>query len=154
MKKSILLFAVIILGFTSCYQVEKPEKPEKLLTEAEMAHIILDLSIAGAAKGINKKLLEENDILPRDFVLKNHQIDSALFAQNNHYYSYDLEAFDRIYISVKDSLEVLKKIAQENSYIKVEKIKEEKVKNKLKTKFKDLKIKDSQQTDLKESLVK
>ena len=116
--------------FTSCYDVKKPDIPENLLTKEKMSHIILDLAIASAAKGVNKKLLEENSIMPEDFVFQKHQIDSITFAESNTYYSYNLKDFNLIYKKVKDSLLILKTVAQEQSYIKIDKSQEQKMKKK------------------------
>lgn len=101
-----------------------------------MSYLILDLSIAAAAKGINKQLIEQNGIMPRDFVFKKHKIDSTTFAQNNAYYSYNLKDFEAIYKKVNDSLLVLKAIAQKNSYIKIDKVKLDKQKAKTELKAK------------------
>ena len=94
-----------------------------------MAHVILDLQIAAAAKGVNKKLLEDNKIIPRDVVFKKHNIDSVLFAKNNNYYAFHLEAYNKIYGIVKDSLKSLKREAEKNNLLKVEAQKELKNQN-------------------------
>jgi hypothetical protein len=118
--KTIILLCSVIL-FTSCYDVNKPEKPKRFLTEREMTNIILDLSIMSAAKGIDKRKLEDLNILPQNYVFKKHNIDSTVFAENNTYYSYQLDVYNKIYQKVNDSLNALKKIAQEKSIIKLDK---------------------------------
>ena len=86
-----------------------------------MINILTDLSILSAAKGINKKKLEENGILPEDYIYKKHQIDSVIFVENNIYYSYDLDLYNRIYDKVKDTLTLLKKKADKNSLKRIDK---------------------------------
>lgn len=86
-----------------------------------MTNIILDLSIMSAAKGIDKRKLEDLNILPQNYVFKKHNIDSTVFAENNTYYSYQLDVYNKIYQKVNDSLNALKKIAQEKSIIKLDK---------------------------------
>lgn len=93
---------------TSCYQLEKPEQPSTLLSEQEMVNVLTQMSILSAAKGINKRKLEENGILPKDFIFKKYKIDSTVFAENNLYYSHNLESYNRIYNRVKDTLSLLK----------------------------------------------
>lgn len=116
-KSLVLICSVILL--TSCYEVNKPKKPAKFLTETEMTNILLDLSIVSAAKGIDKRKLEELNILPQNYVFKKYNIDSVTFTENNTYYSYQLDTYKRIYDKVSDSLNALKKIAQDKSLIKL-----------------------------------
>ncbi len=125
---------VLLSLFFGCYNIEKPKEPDYLLSKDEMSHIITELSIAAAAKGINKKKLDQLPILPREFIFKKHNIDSTIFANNNKYYSYDLNSYEEIYKKVRDSLIKLKKIAQDNSYKKLDKTKEQKMTNALKIK--------------------
>ena len=54
-------------------------------------------------------------------MFQKHQIDSGILAQNNTYYSYHLEKYNSIYKRVNDSLNTLKKIAQDKTLIKLEK---------------------------------
>lgn len=121
MKLNCFLLSVIFLFFTSCYDVQKPEKPDHFLDENEMTHVLVDLAIISAAKGIDKRKLEELNILPKEYVFQKHQIDSVILAQNNIYYSYHLEKYNSIYKRVNDSLNTLKKIAQDKTLIKLEK---------------------------------
>ena len=137
LKRYNLLVVVLLLVFFGCYNLEKQKKPDHLLSKDQMSHIITDLSIAAAAKGNNKKKLEELAILPREFIFKKHHIDSTIFANNNAYYSYDLNVYEEIYKEVRDSLAILKKIAQDNSYNKLDKTKDLEVKNKIKNSTKN-----------------
>ena len=92
----------------SCYGIQKPEKPENLLSKDKMVDVLVELSLVSSAKGINKRELENKGILPDAFVYKKHKIDSAQFAQSNNYYAYDIDEYSNIYQKVKDSLDALK----------------------------------------------
>src|SRR5690606_615468 len=64
-----------------------------------------DLYILNAAKGVNKKVLELNGIMPLEYVYKKHDIDSLQFAQSNTYYAYDTKVYAELVEKVKADLE-------------------------------------------------
>lgn len=103
------------------------------------------MSILSATKGINKKKLEQNGILPKAYIYKKYDIDSSVFAQNNIYYSYDLDGYNRIYDKVKDTLTLLKKAAEKKKLKKLNKksAKKKFLKNDLKLNSNQLTKKDS-----------
>lgn len=106
MKRTILiLFGLILL---SCKTDNAPVKPKNLISEDKMVEVLIDLSLLSSAKGLNKKILENNGITPDEYVYKKHKIDSLQFAESNLYYSYFIDDYDKIYLKVKDSLESLK----------------------------------------------
>ncbi|MBL7558196.1 DUF4296 domain-containing protein [Olleya sp. YSTF-M6] len=121
------------LMLVSCYDVQKPEKPDDLISEDKMVDVLVETVIMSSAKGINKRELENKGILPDSFIYKKHKIDSLQFVNSNNYYAYDIENFNQIYTRVKDSLEALRL-----HYKEVQK-KEEKSKKKLPVKNKKLK---------------
>ena len=44
----------------SCNNIEKPKKPDNLISKDRMVDVITDISLMTAAKGMNKNLLEKN----------------------------------------------------------------------------------------------
>ena len=132
-KKQQLLCLLMTLILVSCYDVQKPEKPDDLISEDKMVDVLVETVIMSSAKGINKRELENKGILPDSFIYKKHKIDSLQFVNSNNYYAYDIENFNQIYTRVKDSLEALRL-----HYKEVQK-KEEKSKKKLPVKNKKLK---------------
>ena len=48
-----------------------------------MADILIDMALLTSAKGINKKKMENNGIIPENFILEKHKIDSMQFAESN-----------------------------------------------------------------------
>ena len=102
-----LKYILLILLLISCKNntINKPRKPDNLISKDKMVAIIYDISLINSAKGVNKKLIESNGIVPEDYIYKRHDIDSLQFALSNEYYSYSLETYEGIYNSVKIKLE-------------------------------------------------
>lgn len=119
----------------SCYDIEKPEKPKDLISENQMVDVLVEISIMSSAKGINKRMLENNGITPVAYIYKKHGIDSTQFANSNNYYAHDIEVYDKIYDKVKDSLTTLrdkyKELQKEEVKKKDEKKKELRTKKEL-----------------------
>ena len=103
MKKLICIFLVLI----SCsFTIEKKEVPDNLISEEEMINILYDMSLISVSKGINKRILENNGMKPKKYILKKYDIDSLQFVTSNEYYSKDLERYLSIYEEVLNKLEV------------------------------------------------
>ncbi|WP_397364479.1 DUF4296 domain-containing protein [Olleya sp. R77988] len=138
MKKHTFIYLLAALLFVSCYGIEKPNKPDNLISEDKMVEVLVELSIMSSAKGINKRELENRGIVPDTFIYRKHKIDSIQFANSNNYYAYDIEKYSDIYARVKDSLEKLRTaFKKEDSISKAKKqkrlLKEDKPKNLKKT---------------------
>lgn len=99
---------VVFLILGSCYKVEKPNKPDKLISEDNMVIILVDMAIMSSAKGVNKSKIEKNGIVPDEYIYKKNNIDSITFALSNAYYAYDIKKYDAIYKRVKDSLTLVR----------------------------------------------
>ncbi len=108
MKARGFTYLLLLLFLSSCYDVKKPEKPEHLLTESEMVTVLVDMAIVSSAKGINKKLLEDNGIVPDEYIYEKNNIDSITFVKNNEYYAFNIKKYSEIYAKVKDSLTKLR----------------------------------------------
>lgn len=93
----ILIFGLIV----GCKGIDRPKKPKDLIAKDRMSDIMYDLYILNAAKGINKKVLEINGIMPIDYVYKKHGVDSLQFAESNTYYAYDIEVYAKLVEKVK-----------------------------------------------------
>tara|TARA_B100001939_G_scaffold319046_1_gene306929 strand:+ start:435 stop:869 length:435 start_codon:yes stop_codon:yes gene_type:complete len=116
MKKIIIIFLII----NSCiFMDEKNVAPVNLISEDKMIEILYDMSLISVSKGINKRIIENNGMKPKKYILKKHNIDSIQFVASNEYYSKDLEAYLSIYE------EVLKKL-QSNREIVIDTIESKK----------------------------
>ena len=103
---------IITLIFYSCNLINKEKNniPENLISEEKMINIIYDMSLISVSKGINKRILENNGMKPKSYILNKHNIDSLQFVNSNEYYSKDLEKYLHIYESVLKRLEINREI--------------------------------------------
>ncbi|GGD21885.1 DUF4296 domain-containing protein [Hyunsoonleella pacifica] len=106
-KKTIILLCMV-LGLTSCYRYNKPDKPKNLIPKDKMVHVLLDLKYLGAITGKDKKVLDSAKVNPEGYVYKKYNVDSTQFAESNAYYTYFMDEYAEIYKKVKDSLTKLK----------------------------------------------
>ena len=75
-----------------------------------MVDILYDMSLISVSKGINKRILENNGMKPKKYILKKYNIDSLQFALSNEYYSKDLETYLSIYEKVLNKLQSSREI--------------------------------------------
>jgi len=104
-----LLSFIVLLTFFGCGDgIERPPKPEDLISQDEMAEIMYDVYLLNSAKGVNKKILEENGIYPEKYVFEKYGIDSTQFAKSNDYYAYDIKTYESILQKIKEKIELKK----------------------------------------------
>lgn len=101
----LICYMLISLFVLSCNNIDRPKKPNNLISKNKMIDIITDINLVTAAKGIDKKLLEEKGINPQKYIYQKYNIDSIQFAESNNYYAYDVKDYEDIYLSVKQRLE-------------------------------------------------
>ncbi len=106
---------LILISLVGCNSVGKPKKPKDLIAKDKMSDIMYDLYILNASKGVNRKLLERNGIMPADYVYEKHGIDSLQFAKSNTYYAYDTEVYTGIIEKMKATLEKDKELYEKLS---------------------------------------
>ena len=102
------LYIVLAVLMVSCYNIDGPKKPDNLIAEDKMVDIIVDMSLLNSAKGVNKRLIENQNLNLKGFIFEKHKIDSLQFAQSNTYYANRIDDYNTIYTKVKDSLTKLK----------------------------------------------
>ena len=108
----IIILCLVFSCNNTLNQNNKP--PENLISKEKMVDIIYDMTLINVAKGVNKSILENNGIIPEQYLFNKHSIDSMLFAKSNEYYSYDLKTYQTIYDNVKIKLEKNKKIISDS----------------------------------------
>jgi len=101
------IIVILVLGgfILACNGSKNIEKPEDLISKEKMGHILYDLYVINAAKGVNRKLLEKHRFIPETYVLTKYDIDSIQFAKSNSYYASDIEVYKDIVEKVKSRLE-------------------------------------------------
>lgn len=107
--KILAILGVLVGVGCNSNRIEKPKKPKDLIKKQDMVNILYDMSILTASKGVNKKLLENNGIMPENFVFEKYGIDSLQFVLSNEYYTYNLDIYEDIFNSVKERLTQEKK---------------------------------------------
>lgn len=112
---------------------DRPPKPDNLIAQEKMSEIMYDVFILNAAKGINKRILENNGVTPQNFVYKKYAIDSLQFAMSNDYYSYDTKIYEGIMERVSLKIENAKKI-NDSLIVKEQKTKDSLTSLKVRTK--------------------
>jgi hypothetical protein len=103
-----LVYIGVFLVLLSCSKVNKPPKPENLISKDKMVAILVDLTIFNSAKGTNKIVIEKNGITIQNYIYERHKVDSVQFKKSSDYYTYDVKAYTDIYKRVEDSLSKLK----------------------------------------------
>ena len=105
MKRSLAILVVLLLFHCKNNRIERPPQPENLISKDKMVEVIYDMSVMSAAKGLNRRIIENKGIYPEAFVYTKHNIDSLQFALSNQYYSYDIKVYEDIYQRVKEKLQ-------------------------------------------------
>lgn len=102
MRKGIWIISLILL-VSACKEnkIDRPPKPDNLISKDKMVEVLYDMAILSAAKGIDKRTLENKGIQPQEMVFQKHGIDSLQFAQSNNYYAFDLKTYQALYNRVK-----------------------------------------------------
>ena len=102
---SIILLIIIAIG---CQSVEKAPEPSQIIDKERMVEMLTDIAVLKAAKGSYRRVLEEHDVNPEEFILKKYGIDSVTFAENNAWYASQLKEYEKIFNEVKDNLSASK----------------------------------------------
>ncbi|MDD7884546.1 DUF4296 domain-containing protein [Flavivirga sp. 57AJ16] len=156
LKRFTIYLSVILLA-SACYNMDKPKKPDNLISKEKMVDILIDAKIITSANSVNRKIMEDHGVKLNTYVYTKHDIDSLQFALSNEYYAFHGKDYEAIYTKVNDSLELLKvkfKEEEEKERIAQEKRKTDSLKLlfaekdslgllKIKDSLKVLKVKDS-----------
>ncbi|MBU2927846.1 DUF4296 domain-containing protein [Winogradskyella psychrotolerans] len=123
MLKRLSIIVVLGILIVACNGVKRPEKPDNLISKAQMTDLLYDLYVMNAAKGVNRSSLEKNDLDPEFYILKKHNVDSARFAESNSYYAFDTEGYKEIVDNVKERLELEKERYEDVRQLETDSIK-------------------------------
>lgn len=99
-----IVFVLLITCLVVSCQSNVPKKPKNLIPKEDMIMVLQDIALVNAAKSVGKKIVEENEIMPVEFVYKKHNIDSAQFALSNTYYTHNIKEYKKMYIQVESNL--------------------------------------------------
>ena len=100
----IVCLVLLMLGCNN-NKINKPPKPENLISKDKMVEVLYDMVLINTAKGSDRRTLERRGIVPQDYIFSKHNIDSLQFVESNDYYSYNIDVYDEIFSKVKSKLE-------------------------------------------------
>jgi len=103
------LFLLVILLFSACQDIKKPEKPENLISREKMVDIYVDAYLSNAARSIDNRVILDKGVKLDSFIYTKHKIDSAQFAKSNAYYTIDLSKYAEIFTEVEQRLVAMEK---------------------------------------------
>jgi hypothetical protein len=106
--KQIVLYLLLTVLFLGCQDVDRPEKPDDLISEEEMVNILTDVYIANAARSVNNRALRERGLKLDSAIYRKYNIDSVQFAKSNAWYTSSLNTYNAIFKQVQQKLELLK----------------------------------------------
>ncbi|EPR73279.1 hypothetical protein ADIWIN_1710 [Winogradskyella psychrotolerans RS-3] len=124
MLKRISIILVLGILIFACDGINKPIKPDNLISKAQMTDLLYDLYLVNASKGVNRSTLEKNYFDPEFYILKKHNVDSTRFAESNNYYAYETETYKAIVDEVKERLESEKQHFEDIREIEADSIKQ------------------------------
>ena len=106
MIRSLKILCLVLL-FLGCEnnKINKPKKPENLISKTVMVDVLYDMALISSAKGSDRRILEEKGIVPQEYIFSKYDIDSLQFVASNNYYSHDIDLYDQLYSQVKSKLE-------------------------------------------------
>ncbi len=115
-------YNILVFAFLGCQNLDQPTEPKTLIEEDHMVEILTDIAFIKAAKSSNRKVFETEEINPEAYILKKHGVDSTVFAENNIWYSGQLEKygaiFNRVKANVEKSRDTYEKLKKEEDSIK------------------------------------
>jgi len=106
--KSILVL-LLIVSYTSCQDVKKPEIPTDLISQDIMVDILTDVYISNASRNVNNKLIIKRNLQLDSIIYNKYKVDSLQFVVSNTYYSSDLRTYENLLTQVQNVLVLLKK---------------------------------------------
>ena len=123
MKKGLLiLLSTCLILACKDNKIDRPSEPDDLLSKDKMVEILYDMALLSAAKGVNKRIIENKGINPEEYVYNKHGIDSAQFARSNEYYAYDIRTYqalyDRVRLRLNSDKEEFNKVIQADKTVK------------------------------------
>lgn len=71
----IIILCLVFSCNNTLNQNNKP--PENLISKEKMVDIIYDMTLINVAKGVNKSILENNGIIPEQYLFSKHSIDKS-----------------------------------------------------------------------------
>tara|TARA_B100001559_G_C16287207_1_gene523409 strand:- start:236 stop:709 length:474 start_codon:yes stop_codon:yes gene_type:complete len=107
----IILTLIILVIVQSCKDFNN-KKPENLISEDKMVEILFDLEIINAARGDNKKIIEEKISNINNYLQNKYKIGIDQFENSISYYSSDILKYSMIIQEVEQKLDSTKNLIE------------------------------------------
>ena len=107
----IILTLIILVIVQSCKDFNN-KKPENLISEDKMVEILFDLEIINAARGDNKKIIEEKISNVNNYLQNKYKIGIDQFENSISYYSSDILKYSMIIQEVEQKLDSTKNLIE------------------------------------------
>ena len=107
----IILTLIILVIVQSCKDFNN-KKPENLISEDKIVEIFFDLEIINAARGDNKKIIEEKISNVNNYLQNKYKIGIDQFENSISYYSSDILKYSMIIQEVEQKLDSTKNLIQ------------------------------------------
>ena len=107
----IILTLIILVIVQSCKDFNN-KKPENLISEDKMVEILFDLEIINAARGDNKKIIEEKISNINNYLQNKYKIGIDQFENSISYYSSDILKYSSIIQEVEQKLDSTKNLIE------------------------------------------
>ena len=88
--------------------------PDNLISEEKMVDVIYEMTLMSVSKGVNRRILENNGVIPEKYIFEKYNIDSLQFVLSNEFYSNDLNKYLDVYNRVKEKLQENKQIIMDS----------------------------------------
>lgn len=117
-----IFYILILILLVSCTSNTIYEKPKDLIPKDTMVNLLTDLYIASSSSPVKNKNLEVK-VKYMPIVYSKYNIDSARFKSSNIYYLSKIDEYEKLFLKVRDSLEILQKKlkSKEDSLKRIEK---------------------------------
>ena len=99
---------VFILILWSCQDVKRPEIPENLIPEDQMAAVLTEVYLINAARSFDNKTIKEQKVRLDSFFFRKFNIDSLQFVKSNAYYTANLSAYNALFEKVQQRMTLMK----------------------------------------------
>lgn len=109
MLKNTLKYLILLLVIYSCQ--DKQEPPQNLISEDKMVDIMYEIALIQAIKSYDYNLLNQQKIVPTQYIFQKFGIDSLQFVESNKFYASQLERYEKMHDIVIERLSQHKKKA-------------------------------------------
>lgn len=148
-----LIALVIIVMFSGCQDVKRPQKPDDLIAKPKMVDVLTEAYLISAARNYDLRLIRNKGVQLDSLIYTMFQIDSVQFAKSHSFYTADLNEYNDMLEEVKERLLVMQNNADSIDELIKEQRREERKQDSIAGKTYDTIIDDEDAVDERQKLV-